>query len=248
MGPHEGRAALQIVVPCHNEANRLIPDPFLRSLGSGLDVAFVFVDDGSSDGTPEILADIAVKGGEKVSVLSLKRKGGKGGAVRSGMLWAFERQPEYVGFWDADLSTPLTALPDFMDAFDARPELEIVMGSRVKLLGRDIRRNMARHYLGRVFATAASVTLGIAVYDTQCGAKIFRPTSAVRQAFSQPFRSQWIFDVELLARYLEICGKAAAETRIYELPLNSWVHRPGSKLTMWAAARAFWDLARIYRG
>jgi dolichyl-phosphate beta-glucosyltransferase len=238
---------LQLVVPCYNEAGRLEPDAFLQAAASGSDVGLVFVDDGSTDRTAAILTDIATRGGPNVTVLTLSHNLGKARAVQLGILAAFERNPEFVGFWDADLSTPLTALPGFMEMFRTRPRAEIVMGSRVRLLGRDIRRSLVRHYCGRVFATAASFTLGVGVYDTQCGAKIFRATETVRQAFTAPFRSRWIFDVELLARYLSATGTEQSGARIFELPLESWTAVPGSKLTVRHALRAVWDLAMIAR-
>src|SRR3972149_2516570 len=120
------------------------------------------------------------RGGGRIAVVSLEENNGKARAVQLGVLAAFDRHPEFVGFWDADLAAPLTAVQEFMEVFRARPEVEIVLGSRVKLLGRDIRRSLLRHYCGRVFATAASFALGVGVYDTPCGAKIFRAPDTAR--------------------------------------------------------------------
>jgi glycosyltransferase involved in cell wall biosynthesis len=238
---------LQLVVPCYNEAARLTPEPFLQAVRSEAGLEILFVDDGSTDATAAVLAEISRRSDGRISVLKLSENAGKAAAVRAGILAALERQPEFVGFWDADLSTPLSALPEFMDTLREKPGVDIVIGARVKLLGRDIRRNLLRHYCGRIFATAASFSLGIGVYDTQCGAKLFRATPPVRRAFSEPFRSRWIFDVEILARYVAAQGAPTAETHIYELPLKSWRDVPGSKLTLRHAARAAWDLARISR-
>ena len=239
------RARVQLVVPCFNEAERLKPDVFLHLVASQPDIGLVFVDDGSTDATPVILADVVARGGASIAVLTLHQNVGKARAVQHGVRAAFERLPEFVGYWDADLATPLTAVPEFMAVFASKPDVEIVMGSRVKLLGRQVRRSLVRHYCGRVFATAASFALGVAVYDTQCGAKIFRATPQVQQAFDAPFRSRWIFDVEILARYLAATGAAEAGSRVYELPLTTWTAVPGSKLRVWHGVRAIWDLARI---
>ena len=239
------RPSLQLVIPCYNEAGRLKPEVFLQ-LADG-DVGLVLVNDGSRDGTAAILAGMAARGGDKVMVLTLADNAGKAGAVRAGVLAALERQPAFVGFWDADLAAPLTAVPEFMEVFRTRPDVDIVMGARVKLLGRDVKRSLLRHYCGRVFATAASFVLGIGVYDTQCGAKIFRATDRVQQAFGQPFQSKWIFDLEILSRYLAAAGTDQADARIYELPLMKWTAVPGSKLTVRHALRAILDLALLAR-
>jgi glycosyltransferase involved in cell wall biosynthesis len=238
---------VQLVVPCFNEAGRLTPDAFLQFVANGPDIGFLFVDDGSTDATRGILADLAARGGANIAVLTLNHNVGKARAVQLGVRAAFERQPEFVGFWDADLSTPLTAVPEFMDVFRSDPAVEIVMGARVKLLGRQVTRSLVRHYAGRVFATAASFALGVAVYDTQCGAKIFRATPGVRQVFEAPFRSKWIFDVEILSRYIAATSKAGAGSRIHELPLTVWTAMPGSKLRARHGVRAIWDLALIAR-
>jgi dolichyl-phosphate beta-glucosyltransferase len=238
---------LQLVIPCYNEASRFKSEAFLELVASRSDVGVLFVDDGSTDDTAAILADVATRGSGRMSVVTMPQNAGKARAVRCGVLAAFEQRPEFVGYWDADLSTPLTALPEFIDVLETNPLVDIVMGSRVKLMGRRINRKMTRHYCGRLFATAASLALRVGIYDTQCGAKIFRANEPVRQAFSAPFQSRWIFDVEILARYIAANGTAAAEARICELPLRTWIEMPGSKLTAWHVVRAVWDLARISR-
>ncbi len=238
-------ARLRLVIPCYNESRRLRPDSFLSFVRSRRDTSLLFVDDGSTDATGAMLAALSAQAPDRVEVLTLPRNAGKAAAVQNGIARALQRAPGLVGYWDADLSTPLDALPQFLEVLDTRPRIEIVIGSRVKLLGRHVERNEPRHYLGRVFATAASLALGLAVYDTQCGAKVFRASEAVAAAFARPFRSGWVFDVELLARYVAAVGHDEARARIYELPLQEWIEVPGSKVKPWHALEAAWDLARI---
>ena len=170
-----------IVVPCFNEAQRLSPDDFHAFAQRWPYGRFLFVDDGSSDNTFE--------------VLKLSRNVGKAEAVRKGMLQSFQSGAQYVGFWDADLATPLDAIPLFERVLRDRPAIEIVLGARIKLLGRDIQRSPMRHYLGRILATLVALILELEVYESQCGAKLFRRTESVRAVFQNAFLSRWIFDV-----------------------------------------------------
>lgn len=236
---------IRLVVPCYNEAERLDGAAFLQFLSARPDSSLLFVDDGSRDATPAVLARLAAEGGGRVEVLTLAANQGKARAVRQGVLSALESGAGLVGYWDADLSTPLDAVGSFVETLDARPDIDLVMGARVKLLGRDIERLAVRHYAGRVFATAASIVLGLGVYDTQCGAKLFRSPSPIADAFREPFRSRWIFDVEVLERCVGRLGTAAAAARIYEYPLVRWHHAPGSKLMPRHVLRAAWDLLLI---
>jgi dolichyl-phosphate beta-glucosyltransferase len=235
-----------IVVPCYNEELRLPVDQFQRFLCES-QVRFVFVDDGSRDKTLDRLESLRKGHEDRVFVLRSPANEGKAEAVRMGINFAQQQDAEYVGYWDADLATPLDAIPQFMAVFAERPDLDMVFGSRVKLLGRRVERRTGRHYLGRVFATVVSVMLRLPIYDTQCGAKIFRVRPETGGLTAEPFRTRWVFDVELLARYIRQQGSPnAAAQRIYEYPLLVWEDVGGSKVKPFDFFVALRDVMRIY--
>ena len=241
---------LALVVPCYNEAARLEPEAFLQFLTTHPGVQLVLVDDGSEDGTGEILERMRAAAPGAVTTLGHSPRRGKAEAVRAGILAGLAQRAGLVGFFDADLSTPLQAIDDFLAVLHDRPAIEFVLGSRVKLMGRDIKRKVTRHYLGRVFASAVSLVLDLPVYDTQCGAKILRVNPATATLFASPFHRGWIFDVELIARYLRLPvapGEPARRDRLYELVLPAWHDRPGSKLRWHDFFRAMIDLGYIWR-
>jgi glycosyltransferase involved in cell wall biosynthesis len=242
--------SLVLIVPCFNEVARLDPQAFLDFAASHPAVRLLFVNDGSDDGTREVLDGLKSQAPDLLDVIHLPARQGKGGAVRQGVLEGLRRQPDLVGFWDADLATPLRAVDDFLALAAKRPDIDIVLGSRVMLMGRDIRRRAWRHYLGRAFATGVSLALDLPVYDTQCGAKVFRADEAIASVFAEPFHSPWIFDVEVLARYLALPagpGEPARRDRIYELTVPVWHHVPGSKLRTADFFRAAFELLYIHR-
>jgi dolichyl-phosphate beta-glucosyltransferase len=232
-----------VVVPCYDEERRLDVAAFRAFLAQPSDTLLLFVDDGSRDGTLSLLKALSVEFPEHAVVLALEQNQGKAEAVRRGILAALEQGPRYVGYWDADLATPLEVIADFQRTLED-PVLEVVLGARVALLGRQIERRAVRHYLGRIFATAASMTLHAPVYDTQCGAKLFRVTPRTRALFERPFSSRWIFDVELIARYLSGGGTTKG---IYEYALARWTDVGESKLKSSDFIRASGEMLRIYR-
>jgi glycosyltransferase involved in cell wall biosynthesis len=242
---------LILVIPCYNEALRL-PAGELRAFQfEGIRVELLLVDDGSTDATLPLLESLRAEDPQRFSVLALEHNSGKAEAVRRGILAAIERRPDLVGFWDADLATPLSEIPGFIDVFNTRSEIEMVFAARVRLLGRSISRNPRRHYVGRVGATLISSSLGLAVYDTQCGAKLFRVSDRMREIFAAPFLSRWIFDVEIIARLVRQRGRDAAARAIYELPINAWHDVKGSKVRATDFLRALkdlWKIHRAYRG
>jgi dolichyl-phosphate beta-glucosyltransferase len=219
-----------IVVPCYNEEHRLEETAFLALAKSGR-LRLLFVDDGSTDRTGALLHGLAAQS-EDIDTLALPHNVGKSEAVRTGLIEATGRGATVVGYYDADLATPPHELLRLLTIIESQSDLGAVFGARVAMLGSTIDRTHVRHYLGRVYATAASLALGVDVYDTQCGAKVFRVNPALLAAIGQPFTSQWAFDVELLGRLLK--GSATAPgipvDAFLEVPLNSWRDVKGTHL------------------
>ena len=239
-----------IVVPCFNEAERLRTDEFARFAAAVPPTGFVMVNDGSTDGTLEILRKLEERDPGRLVVLDLQPNRGKAEAVRAGMRHALRQDCRYAGYWDADLATPLAEIPRFVEVLEERSEYDLVMGSRVRLLGRSIERRPVRHYLGRVFATAASTLLRLPVYDTQCGAKLFRNTAEVAALFEEPFATRWIFEVEFIARWIRARrggSRPHVAESIYELPLRQWHDVAGSKVRALDFPKAMVELLRIHR-
>jgi glycosyltransferase involved in cell wall biosynthesis len=239
-----------LVVPCYNEANRLQSSIFLEYARTNPKVHFLFVNDGSSDGTLALLQRMHEELPDGITVLDKQPNGGKAEAVRVGILQATGMgAPVYVGFWDADLATPLDAIPGFLHRLERDgTTIDMVFGARIRLLGRFVHRRPLRHYLGRVFASFASLALRLPIYDTQCGAKIFRVTPQLTAVLSEPFFSRWIFDVEILARFIALNNGSPAylHDAIYELPLARWEDMAGSKVGPGSFLIAIADLWRIY--
>ena len=232
--------ATTIVVPCFNEAARLDADGF-AVLAEHPEVRVLFVDDGSSDGTRARLEELARRWPDGAAVLGLDENGGKGEAVRQGMRQALAGGAGLVGYLDADLATPAAEMLRLRDAI-LETGAQAVLGARVALLGRDIQRSAARHYLGRVFATAASAVLRLPVYDTQCGAKLFRASPRLAAALDEPFHSRWAFDVELIGRLLPRNGEPVG---IVEVPLGAWHDVGGSTLGLPQMVKSGLEIGRI---
>ena len=203
---HHFKYGTGIVVPCYNEEERLQLSEFSRFFKTDNTTFFCFVDDGSTDGTKKIVADFVKKNPERAQSVFLSFNQGKAEAVRQGIKTLLKTHKfQFVGYWDADLATPLSTIPEFIGKFQSSRSLVAVCGSRILRLGASIHRSVFRHYFGRVFAMVASNILNIPVYDTQCGAKLFR-TEHAELIFSKPFLSRWFFDVELFARSIAGTG------------------------------------------
>ncbi len=233
-----------IVVPCYNEARRLDGGEWAR-LAAAPNVALLFVDDGSTDDTRKVLEKMCEKL-PRAETLGLDGNRGKAEAVRAGMLRGIGQGFDFVGYLDADLATPVDEMLRLVQEMEKR-DAAAITGARIALSGHRIDRDHARHYMGRLFATFASLILRQPFYDTQCGAKLFRNTLLFARALSEPFHSPWAFDLELLGRLRigapGVPGVTAAD--LVEIPLKRWTDVGGSKVSALQMARTLGELWTI---
>lgn len=239
-----------VVVPCFNEEYRLDPHAFREFGPPGHRIRFLFVDDGSTDGTARILEGMCDAAPQRFLLMRLARNAGKGEAVRHGILDALRRDPDYVGFLDADLAIPLETLPAFCEVMDARPEIDMVFGVRLRLPGHIIEERPLRRHLRGGYNALVSVLFGICLRDIQCGAKLFRVTDTLGELFCEPFLARWVFDVEIVARFIRQCKGTSlppAESAIFEYALPVCRNLPGSKVRLRDFLVALADVLRVWR-
>ena len=214
--------SITIIIPCFNEEKRLNTKLFENFSNLNTTISFIFVNDGSTDLTVKTMNKI-LSNTKNNSIYNLEKNSGKGEAVRSGMLEAYNKHnSELIGFWDADLATPLEEILEFHRIY-LNNNYSMICGSRINMLGRIINRSFFRHYLSRIFATIASLILKMNIYDSQCGSKLF-DRRCVISAFSKPFHTRWLFDLEIFFRL--------KNNPIYEKPLERWKDIKNSKISI----------------
>ena len=233
-----------LVIPCFNEELRINQKAYLDFSQSHPDHLLLFINDGSTDKTESLLQKLITQR-KNVRYFSNKKNSGKAEAVRNGIMYALrEYQFRFVGFMDADLSTPLSECLELEKEFESNPTLEIVNGHKGADVRQNNKKNLFRHWFGRIIATMICKVLNEAVYDTQCGAKLFA-MHAAEELFTDKFISSWLFDVEILARHKNIIGKEKFKLTVKEVPVSEWTEKENSKLRYHAVFRILFDLYKI---
>lgn len=239
----QASATVKVVIPCYNEAERLDTAAFMAFLCDCRSVDLVFVNDGSRDATLDVLQEIHAAFPDRVDVLSLSRNSGKAEAVRQGLLHVAASDAAFVGYWDADLATPLEVIEDFARVGARYREIQVIYGARRMLLGHRVERTLMRRTVSRICATLARLAVRLPIGDTQCGAKLLRNSPRLLRALEIPFSAGWLFDVELFTRISEdvrICPAA-----FYEYPLAEWNEVAGSKVSGRAILRSGLSMLRL---
>ena len=157
----------------------------------------IVVDDGSNDGSSEILARSTLDHGS-MQLLTQRTNGGKGSAVRSGILKA---RGDRVIFTDADLAYPLTEVDKILAALDSGSDVAIANRvdpeSLYHMSPAFFSYLYTRHVMSRMFNLAVRSLIGVRVNDCQAGLKGFR-REAAEAIFKRQLLDGFTFDVEVL--------------------------------------------------
>ena len=232
-----------IVIPCYNEEIGISLEEYSNFLNHYPQAMICFVNDGSTDKTLSLLTILKEKHENQIHIVSLMNNSGKAEAVRIGVNYCnlnFEHQ--FIGYLDADLAT---TLEEFMKLTTyLKGETVFCFGSRIRKIGSTIVRENSRFLIGRIIATFISGVLDLKVYDTQCGCKVFTKEVSTH-LFKKEFISKWLFDVELFFRMIVLFGKEKAITKMYEVPLKSWIEKGNSKVKPTYFFKLWMDLYEI---
>jgi glycosyltransferase involved in cell wall biosynthesis len=219
-------AFVSVVIPVYNERESVRPLAqellvVLRRLGRRSEV--LFVDDGSTDGTSEALADLATAEPE-IAVVRLRRNFGKAAALMAGFR---EARGDAIVTIDGDLQDDPAEIPRLLAELEAGADL--VSGWK-----RERQDSWSKRTASRVFNGVTARMSGVALHDLNCGFKAYR---------AEVVRSLALTGDQY--RYIPVLA-ANEGFRVSELPVN---HRPrrfgSSKYGFERYLRGFLDLLTI---
>ena len=212
--------AVSIIVPCYNEEERgrtFIPRLVTFCNEVLGDYELILIDDGSIDGTYDLLQNAALFDRKKIRVLKNTTNLGKGAAIRKGVLAA---RGDVVLFIDADGATSVEQIPMLLKQMG---DADIAIGYRYSKQSTVV-QPWLRLITGTLFNIYVNLIFQLHIYDCLCGFKAFKRDVAI-DLFNDLVDARWLFDVEVL--YLA----KQRNYRIKTLPIH-WVHKKGTKIKL----------------
>ncbi|MCM8777008.1 MAG: glycosyltransferase family 2 protein [Candidatus Omnitrophica bacterium] len=230
---------VSIIIPAYNEERRLgttLEKVYNYFKNTGLLFEIIVVDDGSSDGTVNLVKNFSIDHPEVKLRCHLKNKG-KGAAVKTGVLSA---EGDIILFTDADISTPIEEFEKLKKAIDDGYDIAIgsrgIIGAEVK-----VKQNIIRRLIGIVGCYIIKIIVVNRFSDTQCGFKMFK-NSCGKKLFKEQKINGFAFDVEVLYKAVRNSYK------VKEIPVE-WLNSPESKVSVIKDPLKFLkDLLRIRMG
>ena len=239
MLPLDNAFPISLVIPFYNESNR-VNEFFFKSI-LNLSVDFIIlVDDGSSDGSSEIISGVL---GKDKRLIWLKNSVnlGKSEAVRIGLIKSIELDCKFILTSDADGAIETAALQkalslaieNFSVDNQVNTQNAIFSGARVRLSGWNIHRTTLRQWVGRIIATLVSIISGVEMYDPQSPVRVYVIDKEVfLTTLQRKFKTKWFSEIELILRLqstLRIEQKISL--KIHEFPLSYFKDIEGGSLT-----------------
>lgn len=178
----------------------------------------------------------------------LKSTAGKEEAVTTGLIEVMRQtthRPPFVSNWDAGLATPIDEALIHREVHIACNTLIMAVRNRVRRLGANVDRSFSRHFLGTIFAIAASSAPAPPVYDTQCGSKILCNTDILEKFLAKPLVTRWAFDVEHMARICATSQASSSSRLVTEVPVSAWRDVAAFEVAVAASAISLVDLLNI---
>jgi len=222
---------LAIIVPVYNEAATVV-EIVRRLLSVPLDAEIVLVDDGSTDGTAEILGRISHP---RLKVIRHETNMGKGAAIATGIRAV---TADAIVIQDADLEYNPEELPRLLEPVE-HGEADVVYGSR--FLGRMENMRLANYLANTILTWTANILYGARITDEATCYKLFR--------------ADLLKSIPLACKRFEFCPEVTARVRrrgvpIRELPITylGRTKNAGKKIGLWDAWTAFLTLLKYRFG
>ncbi len=231
--PLDVRPTISVVVPAYNEEWRIVPT--IGAVASHMSTLnepweLIVADDGSTDRTVALVKDLDLP---NLLLLEAEANGGKGSAVRRGVLAA---SGALILFADADQSTPIEQFSQLRARIEAGAD--VVVGSRSAVGAEVGNKSMLRSVFSAGLGQLVRGGFGLPVADTQCGFKMFT-RAAGRSLFLRQVIDGFSFDLEILV----MARRDGLD--VEEIPV-AWIDAPGSTVDPFRVALDFLvDMARI---
>ncbi|TGL08542.1 glycosyltransferase [Leptospira bouyouniensis] len=234
---------LSIVIPSYCEFDRLPKylDTLVKTFQGNSNVDFIIVDDGSPKREfiklkQNIQSHLS---NPKIQLLHYESNIGKGGAIQFGLDVA---KGNFVGFVDADGATPAYEVERLWNAIDTNKKIDLIAGSRIPMMGRNVKKSFYRHIANRLFSYYFNKIFDVPMYDPQCGCKIFKK-SAYTKIKHKLTDLRWLWDTQLLVIFYR------NQFTISEFPID-WNEIANSKFNFlkdsWIVLYSAWKYRNIH--
>lgn len=229
---------LSIIIPVFNEKKYLtkLISEINKAKTLGLTKEIIIVNDGSTDGTKNILTKI-VKKFQNIRVINRKNNQGKGASLKEGFL---KSTGDIVLIQDADLEYSPDDYPRLLEPF-IKNKADVVYGSRF-ISQRPHRVLYIWHFLGNLLLTTLSnIFTGLNLTDMETGFKVFKG-DLIRKITPTLKSKRFGFEAEITAKLVKI-----KEIRIYEVGIAYWgrTYKEGKKINWLDGVKTIWEIIRF---